>query len=808
MKENNQSRIFLLLGEVLIAALLSAGLTVISAQSAGIGIDAGLVYLSAGIFALALFGLSYSRASGWITLLLMVLAAFVSVLFGWKPIEDVKVFLDAAYMGESLEVYKDAFAVSVLILLMAAFYIMAHQRAGAYLMLFVTIALLGVLWFFGDVSASIHILPVILALSAMFSKTARFKFSALRPLMSLSLVAAILACMLVPARGVKIDALNDYAQKALAFMIRTFNIDNKNLEERRSFTIAANGWASHKELIGGNAYPSEGEVMKITGEPGEIYLRGAIRYVYNNNAWVDESNESKAGKIKRYMFSGFEKLIYKSEYERAMDLDKKSSNAYFEDASFSVEMLDDTSFWTLYTPSRVTDVHVNTDAFVYFNNVGEIFINRQMRQGDAFEIEYVRLNVKEEEIPEMIRSLEKVKDDGYKNAFVLNKGLPEKIDGSVYETAYRITQNALSPYDKAAAIRDYLKMNGKYTLISDYPPEGKDAVSFFMNEGMEGYCVHFASAMTVMCRIVGLPARYVEGYLCTIDENGEGIVTGLDAHAWTEVYLNGYGWMTFDATPPDADEDDNTENSEGQAPPDDGNAGHTQDEMGDDPLENDPPTAPTPTPTPEPTPSPTPETDDGASTDENDLFADPTPTPTPPAGDSRRNNSESDQNDSDNENDQNKPEDETKNAIGKIILLIVAIILILLALCAFVYLRLYKTAPERMTQRERNSEDKLMFWYRAMLTALEASLIRYEAGETPMTFAQRALERKACNEEFLRFSAIVAKRRYSESEAMKEDFGCASNAYRAIVHLMRIPARIRWYLRRIMQGIGHVNQVP
>ena len=113
-----------------------------------------------------------------------------------------------------------------------------------------------------------------------------------------------------------------------------------------------------------------------------------------------------------------------------------------------------------------------------------------------------------------------------------------------------------------------------------------------------------------------------------------------------------------------------------------------------------------------------------------------------------------------------------------------------------------------MAQRERNSEDKLMFWYRAMLTALEASLIRYEAGETPMTFAQRALERKACNEEFLYFSAIVAKRRYSESEAMKEDFGCASNAYRAIVHLMRIPARIRWYLRRIMQGIGHVNQVP
>lgn len=809
--EMNKNRLFSLLGEVIVSAMLAAGLTMLSAQSAGIIVNGYKVYFSAGLCALALFGLSYSRASGWITLLMMVLAGLISVFFGWRPIDDFKVFLDTVYMGGSLDAYADAFSVLALILLLAALYIMAHQRVGAYLMLFVTVALLGILWFFGDVSTSIHILPVILAVSAMFSKTARFRFSSLRPLLSLSLIAAILACALVPSEGVKVDALSEYAQKALAFMIRTFNIDNHNMEERRSFTIAADGWASHKELIGGNAYPSEKELMKVTGEAGEIYLRGALRYVYNNNAWVDESNESKAGKIKRYMFSGFEKLIYKSEYERAMDLDKSGSDQYFEKAAIEIEMLDDTNFWTLYTPNRVTDVNVYTDAFVYFNNVGEIFINRPMQVGDKFEIEYDRLYVNGEDIPQMINSLGSFKDDGYKNAAVLNKGLPENIDSSVYETTYRITQNAQTPYEKALAIQNYLKANGDYSLESGYPYDGEDAVSFFMREGMKGYCVHFASAMTVMARIAGLPARYVEGYLCTIDESGEAIVTGLDAHAWTEVYLNGFGWMTFDATPPERDDenDENSENNNGESenPPDNGETNHTDDETGDE-MDNNLNSAPTPTPTPVPTPSPTPEADNAPEIDDGQWLSDPTPTPTPNIGNNQRNQNGSDSNTPPDQNESDSPDDPEKNRQSKIIFLIWFVLFAILALICLICLRLRGTSPIYMAKKERNKEDALMYWYRAMLTQLEAMRVSYEAGETPAAFARRALERHAANEEFVRFSMIVSMRRYSETEASKEDLSLAESAYLGIKHLMRAPAKFRWAIRRILRGIGRVNQIP
>ena len=808
--EINKNRFFSLLGEVIVAAMLASGLTMLAAQSAGIIVNGYQVYFSAGLCALALFGLSYSRASGWITLLMMVLSALVGVFFGWRPVDDFKVFLDAVYMGGSLSAYADAFSVLALILLMAAFYIMAHQRVGAYLMLFVTVALLGILWFFGDISTSIHILPVILALSAMFSKTASFRFSSLRPLLSLSLVAAILACTLVPSQGVKVDALSEYAQKALAFMIKTFNIDNNNMEERRSFTIAANGWASHKELIGGNAYPSEKELMKVKGDAGEIYLRGALRYVYNNNAWVDESNESKAGKIKRYMFSGFEKLIYKSEYERAMDLDKRGSDMYFNEASVEIEMLDDTNFWTLYTPNRVTDVNVDTDAFVYFNNVGEIFINRPMQAGDRFEIEYDRLNVDGEDVSQMIDSLGNLKDDGYKNASVLNKGLPENIDNSVYETTYRIIQNAQTPYEKALAIQNYLKANGTYTLETDYPYDGEDAVSFFMRKGMNGYCVHFASAMTVMARIAGLPARYVEGYLCTIDESGEAIVTGLDAHAWTEIYLNGFGWMTFDATPPERNDDETDENNndgENDNPPDNWETNHTDDETGDETDENLN-TAPTPTPTPEPTPSPTPEADNPPEVGDSEWLTDPTPTPTPDVSNNQRNQDGNNQNPPPDQNNNNSDHHQEKNSRSKIIFLILLILLALLAFICFVCLRLLRTSPIYMAKKERCKEDALMYWYRAMLTQLEAMRIRYEAGETPVAFAKRALERGTVNEEFVRFSMIVSMRRYSETEADGEDLLLAEGAYLDIRRLMRTPAKVRWAVRRILRGIGRVNQIP
>ncbi|MEG2702003.1 MAG: transglutaminase-like domain-containing protein, partial [Clostridia bacterium] len=82
----------------------------------------------------------------------------------------------------------------------------------------------------------------------------------------------------------------------------------------------------------------------------------------------------------------------------------------------------------------------------------------------------------------------------------------------------------------------------RYSLTPASPPENQDFVTYFLYVGKEGYCTYFASAMTVLCRMADLPARYVEGFLAQPTGDGSAYVTGLDAHAWTEVYFEGFGW--------------------------------------------------------------------------------------------------------------------------------------------------------------------------------------------------------------------------------------------------------------------------
>ena len=130
--------------------------------------------------------------------------------------------------------------------------------------------------------------------------------------------------------------------------------------------------------------------------------------------------------------------------------------------------------------------------------------------------------------------------------------LPDGIESGVYALTAEITQNCESPYDKALAIERWLKANCVYTLSPDYPMLNRDFVSQFLLDTREGYCSYFASAMTVMCRIAGVPARYVEGYYARMNGADSVILTGENAHAWTEVYLGGAGWIAFNPSGGDA----------------------------------------------------------------------------------------------------------------------------------------------------------------------------------------------------------------------------------------------------------------
>lgn len=127
----------------------------------------------------------------------------------------------------------------------------------------------------------------------------------------------------------------------------------------------------------------------------------------------------------------------------------------------------------------------------------------------------------------------------------------------------------LLPFETIRAVIDYLSENYTYTLTPAVPKNSlKDAISVFLEDTRQGYCVQFATTSALMLRVLGFPTRYCEGYIVTdFDRNDTssaaeesnkklGIVNRYsasvrdwDAHAWIECYISGRGWMQFETTP-------------------------------------------------------------------------------------------------------------------------------------------------------------------------------------------------------------------------------------------------------------------
>ena len=142
------------------------------------------------------------------------------------------------------------------------------------------------------------------------------------------------------------------------------------------------------------------------------------------------------------------------------------------------------------------------------------------------------------------------------------------------------------------ALAQYLSANTTYSLDPVVPPADEDFVAHFL-ETKTGYCTYYASAMTVMARTLGIPARYVEGYQLPEDAEADeaATITQAQAHAWCEIYFKGIGWIPVDVSAQD-----------GYSVPEEEEA--LPEEESEDTEELMPEPTPTPSPKPEKTPEP------------------------------------------------------------------------------------------------------------------------------------------------------------------------------------------------------------
>lgn len=144
--------------------------------------------------------------------------------------------------------------------------------------------------------------------------------------------------------------------------------------------------------------------------------------------------------------------------------------------------------------------------------------------------------------------------------------IPEDVPGNIQAVIDRAMAGVedATPYEQAVAIQNYLRSNAftysEKTPVQDgYDGSGMDVIKAFLDK-KSGYCIHFASSMALMARVLDIPSRIVTGYSpgtatgeSVTSSNGtklqEFTVTSRNAHAWPELYFSGVGWVAFEPTP-------------------------------------------------------------------------------------------------------------------------------------------------------------------------------------------------------------------------------------------------------------------
>ena len=111
-------------------------------------------------------------------------------------------------------------------------------------------------------------------------------------------------------------------------------------------------------------------------------------------------------------------------------------------------------------------------------------------------------------------------------------------------------ESSMTDIEKVRAVTEYVRSLHTYDAATGYPDRDSDFVVWFMTESDTGFCVHYASTAVILLRMIGVPARYVDGYLVSNCDAGRvSEVTMAQAHAWFEFFDPEFGWILGDPTP-------------------------------------------------------------------------------------------------------------------------------------------------------------------------------------------------------------------------------------------------------------------
>ncbi|PPH39375.1 hypothetical protein C5C28_00200 [Rathayibacter rathayi] len=217
-----------------------------------------------------------------------------------------------------------------------------------------------------------------------------------------------------------------------------------------------------------------------------------------------------------------------------------------EEVDVSVETL--RSQW-LPVPYPVASLTGVGDGWLQDVQDGSIRGDATTRSGDDYKVQALRL---EPDPQQLLAAPAPTGVDRYLS-------LPDDVPEIVSTTAQEVTAGAPTAYDRARALQTYFRSSqfrySEQTPAEEgYDGDGVGVLAAFLDQ-KEGYCVHYASAMAVMARELGIPSRLAIGYQpgSVVPSRGNNLTTyrvlSSDLHAWPELYFEGVGWLPFEPTP-------------------------------------------------------------------------------------------------------------------------------------------------------------------------------------------------------------------------------------------------------------------
>ncbi|WP_207696030.1 hypothetical protein DOK67_0000610 [Enterococcus sp. DIV0212c] len=302
----------------------------------------------------------------------------------------------------------------------------------------------------------------------------------------------------------------------------------QHIAQYGSEDISSSGFSNNDTQLGGPLNDDQ-TVVFTAKQKKEHYWRVETKYNYTGKGWNDTSESAISDTVNP--LSVLENQVYKGAFGPEMTITLSFNNP--------IE----------YLPYPYGNVSATLDAI----GQTEQFQKKQ-RINLLTKPKTVQLTWQEPEVS--LDALEQVPYQPSKDIQTVQ--IPTNMPKQIQELAISLTENQDTLYGKVKAIEHYLKMGGGYRyskVDTPFTPENEDYVDYFLFESKVGYCDNFSSAMTIMLRSLGISSRWAKGFSSgTMTSNKDGeyseyTIRNNDAHSWTEVYFEGYGWLPFEPTP-------------------------------------------------------------------------------------------------------------------------------------------------------------------------------------------------------------------------------------------------------------------